>query len=103
MPVALATDAEPSPVEVLPSLEPSPVVAPIESPIAPAVPFASASQTSDVSENTTADSSTVPAIAVDAILSRAAEMPPTPNESTPPEALQLDLLGEPIVQERVVG
>ncbi len=103
MPVALATDAEPSPVEVLPSLEPSPVVAPIESPIAPAVPFASASQTSDVSENTTADSSTVPAIAVDAILSRAAEMPPTPNESTPPEAVQLDLLGEPIVQERVVG
>jgi hypothetical protein len=67
-----------------------------------ALPTIAAMPAADVLANITADSSTVPAIAVDALLSSAMELSVTPPEAVAvKESIQLDLLGEPI--ERVAG
>lgn len=71
----------PAPVSV-----PTPVaVAPVVEPVAPVMPVA--------------DSSTVPALAVDALLSTASETatPPVATEEAQKEALQLELLADPVV------
>jgi glycosyltransferase involved in cell wall biosynthesis len=96
----IAARAPKTAVAPAPVVETPPVVASLAEPIgitAPQTPVV------DTTSNITADSSTVPAIAVDAILSSMADAIALPIESAEKEAIQLDLLGEPVDQKLVVG
>jgi hypothetical protein len=87
----------PAAVAVAPVVEAVPVVAPVAS-----APEALAPEPSVI-----ADSSTVPALAVDALLSTVSDTPtpPVATEEAQKEAVQLELLADPVVPatERAAG
>jgi glycosyltransferase involved in cell wall biosynthesis len=98
------TASAPRPQQTPPTPAPAPVsvaaVADAASVVAPNVPAVPES-------SVIADSSTVPALAVDALLSTASDTPapPAASEEAPQEAMQLELLADPVdpATERAAG